>query len=66
MILRWNPRGAHQTCLVDGVARINLEVQEATVTSLTMPKSRGQQIRKEWPKLQEKTKLQKKKLDRSS
>jgi hypothetical protein len=66
MILRWNTRGARQICLVDGVARINLEVQEATVTSLTMPKSRGQQIRKEQPKLQEKTKLPTKKLDRSS
>lgn len=66
MILRWNPKGARQTCLVDGAARINLEVQEATVTSLTMPKSRGLLIRKEQPKLQEKTKLPTKKLDKSS
>jgi|688.fasta_scaffold356183_1 hypothetical protein len=35
------------TCLVNGAAKINLEVQEATVTNLIMLKSRGQQTRKE-------------------
>jgi hypothetical protein len=53
------------TCLVNGAAKINLEAQEATVTNLIMLKSRGQQTRKELPKQQEKTKLQKKQLDKS-